>query len=309
MDKEKQGTGPKKRKRNPSDTFTVTESCGLLDFLLRNLSNKSRNHVKSLLTHREVLVDGQIITQHDYPLKAGQTIRLAPSLNQGRNQKDILDILYEDNDLIVINKPAGMLSISTDQEKEHTAYHLLTDYVKQTNPKGRVFAVHRLDRDTSGVFMVAKSEEIKLALQNNWSDLVSVRGYIAIVEGKLNAKSGTIRSWLKETKTLLMYSSGKAGDGLEAITDYEVIKETADYSLLKIQLRTGRKNQIRVHMKDIGHPVAGDKKYGAETDPLKRLGLHAYKLELEHPFSHERLCFETEMPQKFKALMSSFDKI
>lgn len=299
----KQGTGPKKRKTNPPETLTVTECCGLLDFLLQNLSNKSRTHVKSLLTHREVLVDGQIITQYDYQLKAGQTIQLAPSLNRGQDQKDILDILYEDNDLIVINKPAGLLSIATDQEKEHTAYHLLTDYVKQSNPKGRVFAVHRLDRDTSGVFMVAKNEEIKLALQNNWADLVSVRGYIAVVEGKLNTKSGTIRSWLKETKTLLMYSSDKAGDGQEAITNYEVIKESAEYSLLKIQLETGRKNQIRVHMKDIGHPVAGDKKYGAKTDPLKRLGLHAYMLELEHPFSHERLCFETEMPKQFKALM------
>lgn len=309
MNRAKQGMGQKKRKRNLTTEFVVTESCGLLDFLLLKLSNRSRNSVKSLLTHREVLVDGKIITQHDYLLKAGQTIRLAPSLNRGQNQKDVLDIIYEDNDLIVINKPADMLSIATDKEKEHTAYHLLTDYVQLSNPKGRVFAVHRLDRDTSGVFMVAKNEKMKLALQNNWADLVSVRGYIAVVEGKLKTKSGRIRSWLKETKTLLMYSSGKAGDGLEAITDYEVINENADYSLLNIQLETGRKNQIRVHMKDIGHPVAGDKKYGAKTDPLKRLGLHAYKLELEHPLSHKKLCFEAETPKKFKALFNSFDKI
>lgn len=281
--------------------FLVTEPTGLLDFLLLKLNNRSRNHVKSLLAHREVVVDGNIVTQYDYPLTEGQTIRIVRSVNRGQKQKD-MQILYEDLDLIVINKPAGLLSIATDHEKELTAYHFLTDYVRRSDPKGRVLIVHRLDRDTSGVLIFAKNERMKLALQDHWGDLVSHRGYVAVVEGQLKEKSGRVRSWLRETKTLLMYSSNKAGDGLEAITNYQVLNQAKDYSLLNIQLETGRKNQIRVHMKDLGHPVVGDSKYGAKTNPLKRLGLHANKLEFTHPFSNQLMCFETEIPPAFKAI-------
>ena len=151
--------------------------------------------------------------------------------------------------------------------------------------------------------MVAKNEKLKLALQDNWANIVSHRGYVAVVEGRLKEKNGRIRSWLKETKTLLVYSSPKAGNGLEAITNYQVMSETPDYSLLNIQLETGRKNQIRVHMKELGHSVVGDTKYGAKTNPLKRLGLHAHKLELRHPLSDQVLCFEAEIPENFKALL------
>ena len=249
--------------------FVVTQSKGLLDFLLLNLSKLSRNNVKSLLTNKEVLVDGSVITKHDYPLKEGQTIRIVRSVNRSEKQEEILQIIYEDDDLVVINKPAGMLSIATDNEKLVTAYHLMTDYAKRTSPKGRIFIVHRLDRDTSGVIMFAKNERIKLALQDNWDDLVLQRGYFAIVEGQLKEKQGKVRSWLKETSTLLMYSSRKDGDGLEAITNYKVLKETSAYSLLDVQLETGRKNQIRVHMKELGHPVIGDKKYGAKNQSFK----------------------------------------
>lgn len=283
--------------------LVVTERSGLLDFLLLKLTHRSRNNIKSMLTHGEVLVDGRIVTQYDHILNEGQTVRIVRSVSREQKQKDGLQILYEDHDLIAVNKPAGLLSIATDNEKEMTAYRLVTDYVRKNNPKGRIFAVHRLDRDTSGVLIFAKNEKIKLALQDNWGSLVSQRGYMAIVEGQLKEKSGRIRSWLKETKTLLMYSSRKAGDGLEAITDYQVLSETPDYSLLNIQLETGRKNQIRVHMKDLGHSVVGDSKYGAKTNPLKRLGLHAYKLEFRHPLTNRVMCFETEIPKNFKALL------
>jgi len=288
----------------PNLEFVVAEPGGLLDFLLLRLSNKSRNTVKSLLTHGEVSVDGAVVTQYDTVLHPGQKIEIDRSAAEGKKQKSALDILYEDGDMIVINKPAGLLTIASDQEKKLTAYRLLTDYVRTKDPGNRIFAVHRLDRDTSGVLVAAKNERMKLALQDNWADLVSERRYVAVVEGRLEGKSGRIRSWLKETKTFLVYSSPRAGDGLEAITDYRVINETAKYSLLDIDLKTGRKNQIRVHMKDIGHNVAGDKKYGAKTDPLKRLGLHAYKLELKHPFSGEVMCFETPFPKSFTSLFA-----
>ncbi|KLU65660.1 ribosomal large subunit pseudouridine synthase D [Desulfosporosinus acididurans] len=280
----------------------VTECSGLLDFLTLKLTNQSRNNIKSLLTHRQVNVDGRVVTQHDFPLKEEQTVRIVRSVIRGQKEKDVLQILYEDADLIVINKPAGLLAI-TDNKNGVSAYHLLTDYVRRANPKARIFIVHRLDRDTSGVLMFAKNEKLKLALQDNWGGLVTQRGYVAIVEGRLKEKSGRIRSWLKETKTLLVYSSPKVGDGLEAITNYQVINETQDYSLLNIQLETGRKNQIRVHMKELGHSVVGDTKYGARTNPLKRLGLHAHKLEFRHPFANQLLCFETEVPENFKALI------
>lgn len=292
----------KKSKTIADTAFVVTERSGLLDFLTLKLTHQSRNNLKSLLTHRQVTVDGRVVTQHDFPLKEEQTVRIVPVI-RGQKQKDVLQIIYEDADLIVINKPASLLSIATDNKNGISAYHLLTDYVRRSNPKARIFVVHRLDRDTSGVLMFAKNEKLKLALQDNWGDIVSQRGYMAIVEGRLKEKNGRIRSWLKETKTLLVYSSPKAGDGLEAITNYQVINETPDYSLLNIQLETGRKNQIRVHMKELGHSVVGDAKYGAKTNPLKRLGLHAHKLELRHPFSNQLLCFETEVPENFKRLL------
>lgn len=288
----------------PFRQFKVTQAGGLLDFLLLNLKNQSRNHIKSLLTHRLVSVDGAVITQYDSALSKGQIVSINRPVIQAQTQKGP-DIIYEDRDIIVINKPSGLLSIASDKEKEATAYRMLTDYVRLKNPRNRIFAVHRLDRGTSGILLVAKNEKMKFALQDNWADLVSQRAYIAVVEGQLKEKSGRIQSWLKETKTLFMYSSSKVGDGLEAITNYKVLNETAEYSLLDIHLETGRKNQIRVHMKELGHSVVGDKKYGAKTDPLKRLGLHAYKLELKHPLSGRVMCFETRPPHSFTALFDN----
>lgn len=304
MSKQNRASGPKRFSPRPNREFIVTEPIGLLDFLLLKLSNQSRNSVKSLLTHGEVFVDGCQTTQYDIVLQEGQKIRINQTAVREKKQIGTLEILYEDSDLIVVNKPAGLLTIASDKEKEATAYHLLTDYVRQTDPRSRIFIVHRLDRDTSGVLMFAKNERIKLALQDNWSDLVSDRGYMAVVEGQLKEKSGQIRSWLKQTKTLIVYSSHRKGDGLEAITDYQVLHETPEYSLLEIHLQTGRKNQIRVHMKDIGHSVAGDKKYGSKTNPLKRLGLHAYKLEFKHPFTGNVMCFQTKIPKRFTALFN-----
>jgi 23S rRNA pseudouridine1911/1915/1917 synthase len=285
--------------------FLVTEQTGLLDFLLKTLKGKSRNNVKSLLSGRAVAVNGKVVTQFDMLLKAGQTVRIIPQTELLQKKSKLIKVIYEDEDFIVIDKPAGLLSISTDKEKEKTAYHLLTDHIRIKNPKARIFSVHRLDRDTSGVLIAAKNERLKLALQDNWDDLVAYRGYAAVVEGTLTEKRGRLKSWIKETKTHLMYSSGRAGDGQEAVTNYEVLKESGEYSLLNIWLETGRKNQIRVHMKDLGHSVTGDKKYGASADPLKRLALHAYKLELRHPFTGELMRFETDIPQKFLSLFRS----
>ena len=291
--------------KSPGDIrLPVTQASAILDFLLLSLKKQSRNNVKSLLTHRQVSMDGLVVTRHDYPLQPGRLVHINLSVSREPMPDGVhLDFIYEDGDLIAINKPSGLLTIATDKEKNLTAYHNVTDYVRRSDPKARVFSVHRLDRDTSGVILFAKNELIKLALQDNWNELVSERGYLAVVEGVPAEQSGRIRTWLKETKTLMVYSSSVPGDGQEAITRYEVLSSGGGYSLLAIQLETGRKNQIRVHLKELGHPIVGDKKYGAKTNPEKRLMLHANRLVLSHPFTGETLSFEADAPKSFEALL------
>lgn len=280
-----------------NDDFTLNEegekSCQLLSFLYSKLDQLPRSKVKSHLEHREVYVNGKAITKFNYNLKLGQEVVISQNLREYQAASTHLKILYEDDDIIVINKPAGLLSISTKKEKETTAYHFLNEYVKQKNKNDRIYVVHRLDRETSGVLMVAKNEKIKTLFQDNWNDLVKYRGYQAIVEGKVEKPKGQIKSWLCETKTHMMFSSETEGDGQLAITNYEVINSGSVYSKLSIWLETGRKNQIRVHMKDMGHPIAGDKMYGATSNPSRRLLLHAHKLVIVNPITQEEMTFET----------------
>lgn len=283
-------------------SMLVTEPIELMKFLIEKLPHKARNNIKSLLTHRQVLVDAKVVTQYNHLLKVGQEVVVNWSLVRDEEQIKGLKIIYEDSELIVIDKPAGLLSIASDLEKQYTAYHQLTEYVRRDNPENRIFIVHRLDRDTSGVMLFSKNEAVKHLLQDDWKDIVVDRAYIAVVEGKVNTKEGTINSWLKETKTKLMYSSSISGDGLKATTHYRVLQAVGKYSLLEIRLETGRKNQIRVHMKDIGHSIIGDKKYGSTTNPIGRLGLHAHILSFKHPITGELLSFETEVPKKFSRL-------
>lgn len=285
-------------------TLTVSEKGTLLPFLLTALSNMGRNKVKSLLTHGQVMVNDQVVTRHDHPLVQGQTVTILAMRKVSSDDLDGVQILFEDDDVLVIDKPAGLLSMGTDTEKEHTAYRILGDYMRMKNPKSRIFIVHRLDRDTSGVMMFAKRESVQQKLQNAWKDVVVERAYLAVVEGRVQQDTGTITSWLKESKTLIMYISRKEGDGQKAITHYEVLHRTGEYSLLKVQLETGRKNQIRVQMQSIGHPVVGDDRYGAIKDPLGRLGLHASVLSFHHPTTDKVMRFETDFPSAFLRVFS-----
>ncbi len=213
-----------------------------------------------------------------------------------------IDIIYEDKDLIVVNKPAGLLTVSTDKEKEKTLFHKVYTYIKKKNKNNKVFIVHRLDKDTSGIVLFAKNETIKLKLQNDWDKLAKERKYVAIVKGHMQKESAQIVSWLKETKTLMTYSSNIPNDGKKAITNYRVISSNNLYSLVDIEIKTGRKNQIRVHMKDLEHPIVGDHKYG-NKDNFKRMYLHAYKLTIEHPVTRKILEFETDVPDLFVELI------
>ena len=222
-----------------------------------------------------------------------------------KKKKKKLDIIYEDKEILVINKPSGILTVSTLKEKERTLFHEVSEYVKKSNPKAKVFIVNRLDRDTSGIVLFAKAQSIKYAYQNSWGKLAIKRGYVAIVKGKMDNEKGTIKSYLKETKTLLVYSSNDKTNGKLAITNYSVIKENKKYSMLNIEIKTGRKNQIRVHLNDINHPILGDKKYGNVKSPANRLMLHANLLVLVNPKTNKKMEFESKIPKSFENLFNN----
>ena len=283
--------------------YKVTQECELLEFLLLTLKGQSRNSVKSLLTNHRVAVDGAPISQYNFKLYPGDIVIISKTPIHKKTRSN-LPIIFENEEMIVIDKPSGLLSIASDKEKGSTAYRMVTDYVQQKDKHNRIFVVHRLDEDTSGVLMFAKNANLQEALQNNWNDIVSKRGYYAIVEGHMEQKSGTVKSYLKKNSQNMMYSSKKAGDGQFAVTHYEVIQEIEGYSLLDVHIDSGRKNQIRVHLGDLGHNVIGDDKYGNPSNPIKRLGLHAYELELTHPITKKKLKFTAPVPKEFKSMFS-----
>ncbi|WP_181347838.1 RluA family pseudouridine synthase [Thalassobacillus sp. CUG 92003] len=288
-----------KRQANQALQYTVQESSELLPFLLSVLSSRSRNSVKSVLRRGQVSVNNKVETAHNCQLKPGQTVKVQKDKSFKQSPLTGLTILHEDDDLIVVEKEAGLLSMASPKEKNRTAHKYLMDHVRLQNPGNRVFIVHRLDRDTSGVMMFAKNEHTKHKLQNAWTDKVKERTYVALVEGKVKKREGKVSSWLKESKTLKMYSSPKEGDGEHAVTHYKVLQSSPSYTLLEIHLETGKKNQIRVHMEDLGHPIAGDKKYGAKGKGIGRLGLHARVLAFYHPTTGKFLRFETKTPSIF----------
>lgn len=211
-------------------------------------------------------------------------------------KKDKIKIIYEDKHIIIVDKPTHLLTIATNNEKEKTMFHKVISYEKQKNKNNKIFIVHRLDKDTSGLLVFAKSEIIKNKLQDKWND--TKRGYVAVVEGKVDKKNDTIQSYLIEDKNFITHSTTK-DKGKLAITKYKCLNKSKAFSLLDIEILTGRKNQIRVHMKEMNHPIIGDKKYGAKTNPLRRLGLHANCLEFKHPMTGEYLIFESKVPKEF----------
>ncbi len=215
-----------------------------------------------------------------------------------KNEK--LEILYEDKYIIIVNKPSGLLTIGTNKEKDNTLYRKVSDYVKKQHKSNKIFIVHRLDKDTSGIILFAKQEEIKRKLQYNWNK--TIRKYIALVEGKVK-KEGIIKNYLKETKTLYTYSTND-NNGKLAITKYKPIISKKEYSLLDIEILTGRKNQIRVHMKDIKHPIVGDKKYDSKKNPIRRMCLHANYLMFKHPITNKNIIIESKCPIIFEKLIN-----
>jgi RluA family pseudouridine synthase len=290
--------------------FKVNRSSELLEFLLQKM-NTSRNNVKTLLTNRQVLVNGAVVTQYNFMLAKDDEVKIskrpvqATQNNHQQRQRQqrhfTINIVYEDDEFIAIDKPQGLLSVESDKESDQTAFNYVFNYLQSKNKLQRPYVLHRIDKETSGVLVFAKDVRIHSMLKLRWNELVQTREYYAIVEGKLDRKEDTITSYLKENQNNLMYSS-KDPSGEYAITNYRVVKENTLYSLLRVNIETGRKNQIRVHMQDLGHPIVGDDKYGHTKNPLKRLGLHASKLIFKHPITNEEVIISAPVPNIFRGL-------
>ena len=283
-------------------SFIVKEPEELMKFLIAQLPHKNRNNIKTMLKKREVLVAGRAITQFNHMLKLGQKVEISTSPAPRASEMRGINVVYEDSDLIVINKNAGLLSMATDREKRNTVYSMLSSYVKDENKDNKIYIVHRLDRETSGLMMFAKNQEMQELLQESWKRTVMERSYLAVIDGQLDPPEGTVSSYLFESSVFIVYSSQNPEKGEKAITHYKTIKSNELYSLLKINLETVKKNQIRVHLQDLEHPIVGDKKYGSTSNPIGRLGLHAWVLAFTHPRTHEKLRFETSIPGSFLKL-------
>ena len=300
-------------KRTQETSFRVEAAIELMPFLLAKLGGMTRTSVKQLLSQRRVTVNAGIQTRHDTPLKAGDLVQVL----QGRGNIELrhpkLRIIYEDDALIIVEKKNGLLTVPYNpKSSEMTAYSILKEYVRKQSNRNSVHVVHRLDRETSGVLVFAKSPELQEYMRTYWRQLVTKRTYVALVEGHFDKKEGTITTWLTEdAHTGMVYSSPNDDGGQKAVTHYKVLKSTAigneeqalPMSLVELNLETGRTNQIRVHMQSIGHPVIGDRKYGHgnEYSPIDRLCLHAKVLEFIHPMTEKKVRFETPMPKEFRA--------
>lgn len=290
-------------------TYKVNRSDELMEFLLRKC-NTSRNNVKSLLTRKQVLVNGSVVTQYNFPLAKDDEVKIAKESVNGavkkapiavkKEKRPSIKILYETEEFLAIEKPAGLLSVESDKETE-CAFSYALEYLKGNGKTARPYILHRIDKETSGVLLFAKNPKIHSILKMHWNESVVTREYIAVAEGVLENKADTLVCYLKENKNNLVYVT-QDPTGQKAITHYEVIKESAQYSLLKVKIDTGRKNQIRAQLHALGHAIVGDDKYRGEKDPLKRLGLHASKLEFIHPITKEMITISCGAPKEFYQL-------
>ena len=284
------------------DHLRVEQPAPLLDWLLQHVHHLSRSKVKATLQGRGIRVDGKVVTQFDYPLKAGQKVTVSRTKQNNSIFKNrYVKIVYEDQYLVVIEKNVGVLSMAAGHSSLNVKA-ILDDYFKQTRQKCTAHVVHRLDRDTSGLMVYAKDKRTELLLEEDWHNIVYDRRYVAVVSGEMRETDGVIANWLKDNKAYFTYSSPVDNGGKYAVTHFHVLARSPRYSLVEYRLETGRKNQIRVHSADMGHPVCGDVKYGNGDDIIGRLCLHAYILCFYHPITHRRMEFATPIPPAFKTI-------
>lgn len=297
--------GAERNKFRPDSilTLNVSEPMPLMEFLLANLTDRKRTSVKELLKHNQVAVNGTPVSQFNHQLNPGDQVKINFTREWRVFYHRRLKLVYEDDDIIVVNKGYGLLSMGTDKIKDGTAYSILREYVKWSDPRNKLFIVHRLDRDTSGLMMFAKNEEAKNTMQHNWNNMVLNRKYLAVVEGTPDQAEGVIKSYLAENAEHEVYSTPDPKLGQLAVTRYKTLASKNGYTMLEVELDTGRKNQIRVHMKEMGHPIAGDRRYGAKSSPIHRLALHAQTLRFAHPVTRKEMNFETPVPSGFTKMV------
>lgn len=279
-------------------SFKVKAPMELLPFVMQSLSGVSRNRAKAILSGGGVSVDRRRETRHDFMLRVGQNVEICTRKKGVELRNRFVKIVYEDRHIVVIEKNPGILSMATS----HHAYcvkTVLDNYFHLSHQKCSAHVVHRLDRDTSGLMIYAKTISAEQTLEHNWHEIVTDRRYVALVSGRMEQQEGCVESWLKDNKAFFTYSSPVDNGGKYAVTRYRVVRSSPLYSLVELRLETGRKNQIRVHMQDLGHPVCGDVKYGNGDNPAGRLALHAFRLHFYHPVTGELMKFETPVPSSF----------
>lgn len=279
-------------------TFTVRTATTLLPFIMQAMGGISRTRAKAIMQGGGCRVGRSQVTQFDYELRPGDRVEISKHKRKATLSSRFLRLVYEDAQIIVVEKAIGILSMASAHH-QFCVKTLLDTYLRRSGQRCTAHVVHRLDRDTSGLLVYAKTREAEQILENNWHDIVTDRRYVALVSGRMTQKSGTVRSYLKDNKQYFTFSSEEDNGGKLAITHFRLLGAGDKHSLVELSLETGRKNQIRVHMQDLGHPVCGDIKYGNGDDPIGRLALHAFRLHFYHPITGEHLKFETPVPANF----------
>ncbi len=289
-------------RKSRQSTFDVDEETELLQFLIKKLKDKSRNKIKGMLTHKQFKVNNDIITQYNHPLKPNDKVIVNWDSPHRKQSYEGIKIVFEDDDVIVINKRSGLLSVGSEKEKRQTAYRIVTQHVKQENPTARLFVVHRLDREASGLMVFAKSKSAQLELKDSWITTSSKNMYLVITEGTIKKDKDTLTNFLTESKALIVYTTENKKKGKEAISRCSVVKKNEYFTMLEAWLDTERKHQLRVQLQSIGHPILGDKKYSSKENPINRMALHLRKLTFIHPSTQEEMTFETKVPEDFLKL-------
>lgn len=301
--------------KTPSQQFVVEHPVELLPFLIHKKVKKSRNAIKSILRNYQVTVNNKVVTLHNHPLRPNDTVQIYSSKQVKRETKlKKMQIVYEDQFIIVINKEVGLLSVSTNQyTNKDTAYRILNEHLSQQSNNGennKAYVLHRLDREVSGLMIFAKFPKIQEIMQNRWEELIIKRTFTAIVEGHVTPLHGKVENWLTENpNNLKMKCSATNNGGLHSITHYRTIAQGTHVSVLELSMETARKNQLRVHMESIGHPILGDKKYGSKYNPIRRICLHADAIEFIHPITQAVISLSCPLPLRMEHLAKTCRKV